>query len=408
VNARRSERLKHLASVAVSNVDKKSVDGEVSVQLCNYTDVYYNDTITADLAFMAATATPDQVDRFSLRAGDVIITKDSETAADIAVSAFVAEDLPGVVCGYHLAVVRPGRGIDPRYLYWCFESSRLRESLSVEATGVTRFGLRSESIANVAVPVTDVTAQLSIANFLDSETARIDALGASRLAMLPLLKERLTAAVDHALTAVNGRVTPLMRLVPDDRQIMYGIVLPGPNVEDGVPIVKGGDVGAGRLHPDVLAKTTQEIEAPFARARLRRGDVLVAIRGSIGEGALVPPALDGANITQDVARVSPRAGIESSWLLYALASTQAAAQMASRTTGATIRGLNIWDLERITVPVPSAEDQRHVAVRLNARCASYERSRTLLTEQIELLREHRQALITAAVTGEIDVTRKAS
>lgn len=96
-------RIKRVCKVFPSNVDKKSNDGEVPVRLCNYTDVYYNDRITGDLDFMSATATPEEIQKFSLRADDVIVTKDSETADDIAVAAHVKESLRGVVCGYHLS-----------------------------------------------------------------------------------------------------------------------------------------------------------------------------------------------------------------------------------------------------------------------------------------------------------------
>ena len=82
------QRLKRACHVFPSNVDKKSKDDEVAVRLCNYTDVYYNDTITESMDFMSATATVDQVAKFSLRAGDTLITKDSETADDIAVAAY--------------------------------------------------------------------------------------------------------------------------------------------------------------------------------------------------------------------------------------------------------------------------------------------------------------------------------
>ena len=102
--------LKLACDVFPSNVDKKSYDGETPVFLCNYTDVYYHAKITADIDFMAATASPEQIAKFSLRKGDTIITKDSETAADIAVPAYVPLDLPGVVCGYHLSLVRPKPG----------------------------------------------------------------------------------------------------------------------------------------------------------------------------------------------------------------------------------------------------------------------------------------------------------
>ncbi len=83
------QRLKRACRVFPSNIDKKSYDGETPVVLCNYTDVYYNERITRAIDFMPATATTDQITKFTLRAGDTIITKDSETADDIAVAAYV-------------------------------------------------------------------------------------------------------------------------------------------------------------------------------------------------------------------------------------------------------------------------------------------------------------------------------
>ncbi len=68
-------RLKYVCEVFPSNVDKLSRDGEPSVRLCNYTDVYYNERITDDMQFMEATASPDQIVRFTLKAGDTIVTK---------------------------------------------------------------------------------------------------------------------------------------------------------------------------------------------------------------------------------------------------------------------------------------------------------------------------------------------
>jgi type I restriction enzyme S subunit len=86
------KRLKQFCSVFPSNVDKKSVEGETPVKLCNYTDVYYNDFIAEDLEFMEATATEEQIKKFTLQAGDTIITKDSEAADDIAIAACVTKE----------------------------------------------------------------------------------------------------------------------------------------------------------------------------------------------------------------------------------------------------------------------------------------------------------------------------
>jgi len=103
--------LKQVGAVRLSGVDKHSIDGEQPVLLCNYTDVYKNDFITGGINFMHATATETEINTFTLEAGDVLITKDSEASDDIAVPALVREDLDGVLCGYHLALVRPNTAL---------------------------------------------------------------------------------------------------------------------------------------------------------------------------------------------------------------------------------------------------------------------------------------------------------
>ena len=101
------KKLKYVTSPNPSNIDKKSKDGEESVFLCNYVDVYKNEYIDSGLHFMKATANNAQKSKFLLEKGDVIVTKDSETPGDIAVPAFVIENFNNVVCGYHLTHIKP-------------------------------------------------------------------------------------------------------------------------------------------------------------------------------------------------------------------------------------------------------------------------------------------------------------
>src|SRR5690606_2990471 len=156
---------------------KKSHDDEMPVRLCNYTDVYYNDRITRALSFMEATATPREIARFSLHRGDILLTKDSEHWSDIAVPALVVDDLDGVLCGYHLAHVRPNASeVDSGFLFYCFVAEPVNRQLQVVANGVTRFGLPIGELRGAVIPIPPVADQRLIADFLDEKTAAIDAL----------------------------------------------------------------------------------------------------------------------------------------------------------------------------------------------------------------------------------------
>lgn len=265
--------------------------------------------------------------------------------------------------------------------------------------------------------------QVALAGLLDREISRIDALIEKKTRFIELLREKRQALITRAVTRgldpsvlmkdsrvellgpvpEHYQVQPLMHLTAFGRDIQYGIVLPGPDVGEGIPIVKGGNVKPHRLRLDQLARTTAEIEAPYARARLRPNDLVYSIRGSIGDAELVPDELNDANITQDVARISVGSRANPRWLLYVMKSSGVFAQLDSQATGATIRGINIAALKRVMVPVPPISEQVSIAEYLDKQMAGLDRLMSATAKSLELLSERRAALITAAVTGQIDV-----
>lgn len=195
-------KLKRIATVNFSSVDKHSLDGELSVRLCNYVDVYYNNHITPNIEFMEATATQEEIRRFALKMGDVLITKDSEEWDDIAVSAYVSTDeLRGVICGYHLAHIRPIPDVScGEYLFRAFSARGINDQFRVEATGVTRYGLGKYGLENSLFPIPPTEEQHTIAVFLDNEMARIDVLIGKVEKSIETLREYRTALISAAVT----------------------------------------------------------------------------------------------------------------------------------------------------------------------------------------------------------------
>lgn len=204
------EKIKNISQVRPSNVDKKTKANEPQILLCNYTDVYNNEFITMDLDFMKATATHDQIRKLSLDVGDVIITKDSESADDIAVPAIVTEKLENVVCGYHLTVIRPNSTIiNPKFLFRSFESDRINKQFELGSNGVTRFGLGSYPINNAYICKPPLNEQAEIVQYLDIETSRIAKATDKILKHTELLEEYKTSLIHHVVTGkidVRGEV----------------------------------------------------------------------------------------------------------------------------------------------------------------------------------------------------------
>lgn len=115
--------MKDVVDIRVSNVDKKIHPNKSLVKLCNYMDAYSNNYISSKMAFSIGSADVNEIQRFGLKIDDVMITKDSETPEDIAVSSVVIEELENVVCGYHLAILRP----DKNEIYGKFLMLKLKQ-----------------------------------------------------------------------------------------------------------------------------------------------------------------------------------------------------------------------------------------------------------------------------------------
>jgi type I restriction enzyme S subunit len=194
------KRLRHVASFKNSNVDKKAYDGQEAISLCNYTDVYYNEFITSDLPFMQATASAAEIEQFSLSKGDVIITKDSEDPSDIGIPSLVKDDVPGVICGYHLTMIRGADFDTSRLLHRILQSNPTQAHFFVEAPGITRYGLSQDAIGDLPFNLPPENERNGIANAVDRETTRIDALITKKTRFIELLKEKRQALITHAVT----------------------------------------------------------------------------------------------------------------------------------------------------------------------------------------------------------------
>ena len=315
-------------------------------------------------------------------------------------------DTAGIGSG-ELLVLRPRNGaLSSRYLWYLTLSKPFLEWAAAASYGVKMPRTNWSILGAWDADVPSLAEQNRLVDLLDKQTGRIDDLVSEQLRLTTLLHQHRASAIDRAIWGDQGDTVPtvpLWRVVDETRPIMYGIVLPGPDVPEGVLLVKGGDVRPERLVPELLNRTTAEIEEPYSRARLLPGDILYAIRGSIGDAAAVPDSLAGANITQDVARVAPARGIDSQWLLYALRSPRFFSQMEREARGATIRGVNIWTLNKGRVPDVPLDVQRSLASSLGALDARISGLVEEIHRQTGLLGEHRQALITAAVTGQLEI-----
>ena len=276
---------------------------------------------------------------------------------------------------------------------------------------------------DVPVVAPPLAEQRAIATFLDRETAMIDALVTKKERLIELLQEKRAALISRAVTKGLNPTVPmrdsgvqwlgeipahwdakrLVRLSDEDVPIVYGILLPGPRLEEGVPYIGAGDVANGHLRIDELPRTTPEIASEYPRSRVRPGDIVYAIRGSFGAVQVVPTALAGVNLSRDAARIAPRRDVVGRWLCWALRSETSREQYRFHALGAAITGVNIRDLKRVILPCPPVAEQNAIADFLDRETESFDRLIVRVRDGIARTKELRSALISAAVTGKIDV-----
>jgi len=195
------KRLKELAIIQNSNVDKKSDEKETSVRLCNYVDVYNNEFINSTLEFMQATANESEIKQFTVKKNDVFITKDSETCDDIAIPALATESLESVLCGYHLAQIRTKRNkLLGSYLFRLFQSKSYGFRFVIRAKGITRVGLGQSAIADSLTPLPPLHEQKAIADYLDTKTAKIDCIVETINNQIDKLRELRKTLINEVVT----------------------------------------------------------------------------------------------------------------------------------------------------------------------------------------------------------------
>lgn len=401
--------LKRLAAVMPSNVDKHSVDGEQQVSLCNYVDVYKNERITDALNFMEATATEAQVSRFTLQAHDVIVTKDSEEPTDIGIPAYVPSSLPGVVCGYHLAVLRPS---DERlyggYLHWALQSAEVKAYYSTAATGISRYALGIGDLGMTPIHVPSRTEQVRIANFLDEQTARIDALIAEKERLMVLLSEQRLSIAERVMADSASGTKAKLGFHAD---FLAGYAFPSDEFsrdESDIPLLRGVNVAPASIRWDDVVYWRRDYDTSLERFRLQAGDVVFGMdRPWISSGArvaMIDADSAGAFLLQRVCRLRGGSKMRQRFLFYALSSDAFRQSIEVDLTGVSVPHISPEQVLGFKVPVLTPEEQ-------DVRCAEADRQTEALQGLathtdglLNRLREYRSSLISAAVTGQLDLS----
>lgn len=157
----------------------------------------------------------------------------------------------------------------------------------------------------------------------------------------------------------------LREIVGQDRPITYGILKPGPDIEGGIPYVRVVDMQNGTVRVNEVRRTTAAIARQYTRSSLKAGDILLSIRGHVGRVAIVPAELEGANITQDTARLAVNGACNAQYLYWFLQTADVQHWMRKHMKGVAVKGINLGDVKELEVPIVEPAKQRRIATILD-------------------------------------------
>lgn len=206
--------IKRISAISFSSVDKHIYDHERQVRVCNYVDVYKNDRVGLATPFREGSVTESEFASYALKAGDVLITKDSEDWKDICVPCLVTHDIPDTVCGYHLAILRPNtEHISGEYLYFALLAAPTTWQFHKAATGITRYGIGKNEIGTAVIPLPPRFEQDEICQALARELESVDAAKdkvASEIDLILEYRGSLIAAVVTGQLDVRDVAIPVI------------------------------------------------------------------------------------------------------------------------------------------------------------------------------------------------------
>ena len=391
-------KLSNIAQIIVSNVDKKVEEDEVPVLLCNYMDVYQNEYITSNLEFMRGSASEAEINKFSLRRGDVLITKDSETAEDIASAAVVADEIQNLICGYHLAILRPDKErMDSYFLAKTLQHDRVHNQFVTKANGVTRYGLTLSVINNATIPVPLLIEQAEIARILSTWDCAIE-----RVQRLIEAKQRQK---DRLVTQLLSGKIRFPRFTDEWEQVKLGTFL-HPKFRKVVK-PSGAYLRLGiRSHGKGTFTSVVDDPETIALTHLfqaRKDDLIVNITFAWeGAIALVGPDGDGALVSHrfptyvfDTSKMLPE------YFKHLMVTDRFFYELDLISPGGAGRNrvMNKDDFLKITVAVPDIEEQKKIAGVLGG----MDEQIALLKKYLERLKEQKNGLMQKLLTGEIRV-----
>jgi type I restriction enzyme, S subunit len=378
----------------------------------------------------------DQIERYRVAPNDIVFARTGATTG----KSFLVGECPDAVFASYLIRVRLRPGLRPDFLYWFFQSADYWQQITDSLSGTAQPNCNGSKLAQLRIPLPPRAEQDRIVAALAALMERVE-LSRKRLTRVPEILKRfrqavLAAACSGELTVdwretnpsghrsseirtgyetpgdpddlqgaaalPNGwAYTPLQSLCRPGRPVLYGIIKPGPHDPEGVPYVRVCEMKDGSIDVAGLRRASKERAKQFERATLSSGDLLISKDGTIGRVAIVPPELEGGNITQHLVRASLQPDVHSRYVALAIQSPFCQEWLVGEKKGIALQGVNVEDFRKLPIPMPPRPEQDEIVRRVQALFALADKVEERVAAATARAEGLTQAILAKAFRGEL-------
>jgi type I restriction enzyme, S subunit len=323
-------------------------------------------------------------------------------------------------------VLRMVDGVDVRFFHHLFRSTwfvaeitaRLRGIGSSNQGNVRTPRINVEDFGDIFVAMPPLHLQREIAGFLDDEATRLEALVEKKRRAIALLDERRRSVIDGLTVprALGGSADigstpwPVTALKRSAAFFNDGDWIESPFItSDGIRLIQTGNVGEGEYRDQGFRFISEETFTALKCTEVFPGDVLISrLAGPVGCACLAPHLGSRMIAAVDVAILRPSPDVDAGFVVAYLSSARHLALAELLARGTTLQRLSRSQVGDMPLPLPELRVQQAIAEKVATATSALKPAKSRLERQIALLREHHRALITAAVTGKLDVSEAAA
>lgn len=316
----------------------------------------------------------------------------------------------------HAHVLRAKRGYSQDAIFYTLEHKDIQPFI----VGGTRSKLNQSALRSITICLPEQESeQNKIAEILSTVDQAIDQTEAliakQQRIKIGLMQDLLTRGIDkdgnlRFEETHEFKDSPLGRIPMEwevkelndlvDEPITYGIVQAGPHIENGIPYIRTGDMAGEVIQVSQLLRTSPQIANSYKRSSIHSGDIIFALRATVGKVLPVNEELSGANLTQGTAKISPRDSVDSTFLLWAIRTSQVQNAIRLEQKGTTFMEITLGDLRRIKLALPKKKNEQSV---IGKRLELHDHLRKDFLEKKQKLQSIKTALMQDLLTGDVSV-----